>query len=200
MQLIHRLVQIARSDLGNDLKCTRNRRVNRSTVVKARYIQHVIHHIVADARMAYPEPQPCEVGAYKRCDIAQTVVAAVTTAAFQACDPRRQIEFVVDHQNIAHRNSKIIGIGRNAGAAGVHKRGWLEYRQRGVLNGYNREFGLIPPFWFEACAAFGDERIDEPKPRVMARAQVLRPGVAKSDDQLHDETRSGWALCLALNA
>ena len=132
--------------------------------------------------MADADAQAGEVGAAVRNDVAQAVVAAVPAAALDACRTRRQVEFVVDDQEVAWRELVVVHDATHGLATLVHERA-RAHQPHGAPSELDLA-GLTGklPLRAKALARSGREFPDEPETDVVAVGRVPRARIAEADN------------------
>ncbi len=150
--------------------------------------KHIGMDQVLEAGVADAEPHAGVVVADMGGDRAQPVVPGVAAAGLDAQLARRQIEFVMEHGNVAKRQLEETHRLADGAAGLVHVGRGLE--QHDALP---RQFALgglaleAAPPRREAVAAC--HRVDRHEADVVAVALMLRAGIAQSDEQAHGGAR-----------
>ena len=163
-----------------------DRGVDRRALVGARRLQHVVDDVLLRnrrvARMADADAQAPEIRrAELRRDVAQAVVAGDAAAELHLRLAGREIELVVDDEDLRRARSR-----RNAPARRPSGRtGSCTSRASASRRSpaASRDVALELAFARERRAELRRERVDEPEARVVARGVVLAAGIAEADDE-----------------
>ncbi len=157
-----------------------------------RLTQHEADHRVPVARMADAQAQTPEVGRAQMSDeIAQAVVPGVTAAQFELGLTRRQIEFVMRHQNVLRRDFVEAGERADGLAGSVHIGAGLEQPKLMPLQTHPGDIAEKTALGLEADARGGGDLIDQPEAGVVAIEGVFLPGIAQADEKLNHAKSTG---------
>lgn len=161
-----------------------NALVNGDPVVEGRLLQHPVNHFGLDAWVANPEAQaPIIVGAELVMDVAQAVVTRVTAAELEFDLARHDVELVMGDQDFIGRDLEETRQGTNGLAGQVHE--GLRFEQPdGVTCQAGAGHQTVEIFLHgQAGLQFSRERVDPPKPGIVAGGFVIWAGVAQADKQ-----------------
>ena len=104
MQLQHRCLVIVLREERPHVEAARDRVIDQRLLLRARGMQYIVDDFLFRSRitrMPYADPQPPEVPAAQAFrNVLQAIVPAGPAAEFQARHSRREIEFVIHHQNL----------------------------------------------------------------------------------------------------
>ncbi|RMU89911.1 hypothetical protein ALP20_200212 [Pseudomonas coronafaciens pv. coronafaciens] len=152
----------------------------RSTQDKAGYLAGIAR--MADAK---PQAMKCVLVAELRDDVAQAVVTAMAAASLEFGNARRQVKFVMRHQNRFDRNAVETGKCRDGLAAAVHVGGGDQ--QTNILTlmreapGQAKEFALGN----EIDSLRRSNTLNKKSPCVMPGLFVLSAWISQAHDQLY---------------
>jgi hypothetical protein len=106
-------------------------------------LQDVVEHLRLVTGMADAEAQAPEIRAAVRDHVAQAVVSTVSTALLEPRDSARQVEFVVDDEDLGHGRLDVVHQRANRKAAAVHVRLRLQHHQLGAFDDDLRDLALV---------------------------------------------------------
>ncbi|KPX26538.1 hypothetical protein ALQ28_05001 [Pseudomonas syringae pv. delphinii] len=152
----------------------------RSTQDKAGYLAGIAW--VANAK---PQAMKCVLVAELRDDVAQTVMTAMTAAHFEFGNARRQVQFVVRHQNRLDRDTVEARKRRDSLAAAVHVGGGDQ--QTNILTLMRKASGQAKEFALgnEIGSLRRSNTLNEKSPCVMPGLFVFSAWISQAHDQLY---------------
>ena len=184
MQLVHCPFQLPGNRQGHHLERLIHRLLDALPLVRRGPVKHIVDHLVPMTGMADADAQPQEIVATQMRDqIAQTVVAAVATALFETRRTRRQIQLIMDDQNLATRNPEESGQRCHRPATAVHERRGFLQAAVVALELAAADIGMELCLVVQATAMVVGKPVNKPEPGVMPGLCIFRPGVAQTDDE-----------------
>gem|GEM_PF-2966775 len=190
MQCIHGPLKLTFNHIRHHVQRITNSVIYLTTILFRGFSQHVVNNLIPVPGMTDAHSHTIEILAAQMADqITQTIMATMTTALFQPDGTRRQIQLIVNNQNLLQRNFKKPRQRTDCLAAAVHKSHWFLQAALVAVQQTARYLAVEPLFQTEALPATLYQFIDKPKPGVMPGWFVFRTGVAQSDDKLNSRHR-----------
>jgi hypothetical protein len=145
-------------------------------------VQHVVDHLATIARVTYTDANAEKLAAAEMIDdVAQTVVPTVSSTLLDTVGAGRQVEFVVNHQDFLRRDLVVTRQPCHGLAAAVHKGLRLEQKNVTGTRFYPAFVGVETLLEAEAGAQVRGNFVDQPETGVMARINVIGPGIPEAD-------------------
>src|SRR3972149_9477240 len=122
MQFIHHFLQFSGEDLWDQVQRRDDTLPDQLFFRRRCAVQHIVHHLVAAARMAHADPQAIEVFVSQGFNnVARSVMPAMSTAPLETNYPRRKTYFIMYYQYFLRHNFVKRRNGMHRHAALVHK-------------------------------------------------------------------------------
>jgi hypothetical protein len=161
-----------------------------TTIVFRRFSKHIVHDLILVSRMTDAHAQAVEILTTQMSDqVAQAVVTAMTTAPLQLDGTGRQIEFIVNNQDLLQWDSKKTRQRTDRLTTAVHKgHGFLQTALVAIQQA-TRHFAVELLFGPKSLLATPHQFVYKPKPGVMPGWFVLGTRITEPDDQLNSRHR-----------
>jgi hypothetical protein len=160
------------------------RRLDLPTLVHGRFVQYVVHDIVAVTRVPDADAQTIEVSTREvGHEITQTIMTAVSTALFQAHGAGREVQIVMHHQHLPERYLIEPGQRSDRLATAIHERHGLLQQALEAAERTTPDVAVESRFSAQRLATGGGQRVQEPEPGVVPGRFVTRAGIAQPDNE-----------------
>lgn len=191
MQFVHRPFQLTAENFGHHGHGVGQARFDGLAILLRGLGQYIIGNQIPVPGMADPDTQSGEIAAAQALgDTAQAVVAAVAASLFEPHRARRQIQFVMDNQDLAQRKLVKTRQRRHRLTAAIHEYVRFEDPAGPPLFRDFTALAVETGRRLELTTPGVGQRIRKPEPGIMPRRLIAGPRIAQPDYQAYRRIRS----------
>ena len=184
MQLVHGPLEFPGNRHRHHLQRLIHRLFNAQLLIRRGPVEDIVDHLIAMTRVPNADAQSQEIVATEmRDEIAQTVMAAMAPTPLETGRARRQIQFVVDHKNLAAWNPEESGQRCHRPTTAVHERRRFLQPAVVTLELAARDIGMELGLMMQATTVVVGKSVNKPEPGIMLGLCIFRPGIAQTDDE-----------------
>src|SRR3989344_4329998 len=184
VQTVHDLLELAMHDVRDMGLGAGDGRIDQRLLRRRRLFQNVRHDLRGVAGMSYADTQTRVVGIVELFgNIDQPVMAAVAAADFQPHGSRRQVQFIVHHENFRGRDFVIVGESGDRVTAVIHE--GLRLKQPDVLaaHGQLADIRRKARFVVQFLAGRIQQDVQKTEPGIVPGFRILRARGPQANDE-----------------